>query len=170
MQWLELERLRAADTGLAGELSAQLDALMRRGTLTPAQRRGVRAGDIARYFESEIGRRMLASPRVEREWPFVMRLSAAEALASGEGATDERMLVQGVIDCCFEEEGAWVLVDYKTDHTGLDPDSVRQRHGAQVRLYRRAAQQAGLCVRACVVYLFYTGGIVEIPPDAETFA
>lgn len=166
MQWLELERLRAADTGLAGELSAQLDALMRRGTLTPAQRRGVRAGDIARYFESEIGRRMLASPRVEREWPFVMRLSAAEALASGEGATDERMLVQGVIDCCFEEEGAWVLVDYKTDRDD-DPEALRDRYCAQLRLYARALRDiTQMPVRQAGLFLLRTGAFLDL--SAET--
>ena len=54
------------------------------------------------------------------------------------------------------------IVDYKTDHTGLDEASVREKHSAQVALYRKAAQLAGLKVQKSLVYLFYTGNSVEI--------
>lgn len=39
---------------------------------------------------------------------------------------------------------------------------MRQRHGAQVRLYREAARRAGLVVKRSLVYLFSTGNAVEI--------
>ena len=71
-------------------------------------------------------------------------------------------LVQGVIDLIVLEADGATLVDYKTDHTGLEPERVRQRHGAQVRLYREAAQRAGLVVKRSLVYLFSTGNAVEI--------
>ena len=109
---------------------------------------------------------MLASPRVEREWPFVLRLRAAEALAPGEGASDERMLVQGVIDCCFEEGGAWVLVDYKTDRDD-DPEALRDRYCAQLRLYARALRDiTQMPVRQAGLFLLRTGAFLDL--SAET--
>ena len=39
---------------------------------------------------------------------------------------------------------------------------MRQKHGVQVALYRKAAQLAGIKVKKSVVYLFYTGQAVEI--------
>lgn len=141
MQWIKLPALRGLkDAELKTEVSAQLDTLEARGTLTHTQRRGVRENMITRFFESEMGQRMLASERVEREWPFVLRMDAGEALTSGELSSNsihERILVQGVIDCCFIENGKWVLIDYKTDRED-DLDLLRERYASQLNLYARA--------------------------------
>lgn len=141
MQWIELKRLHTLhDIALKAEIRRQLDELTTRGTLTQAQRQGVRDNMITRYFESSIGQRMLASVRVEREWPFVLRMDAREVLTDREAAVsgaNERILVQGVIDCCFLEDGQWVLVDYKTDRED-DPELLRDRYISQLSLYARA--------------------------------
>lgn len=71
-------------------------------------------------------------------------------------------LVQGVIDLMVLTESGAVLVDYKTDHTGLSEGEVRAKHGLQVNLYRQAAERAGIAVERCEVYLFFTGKSVEI--------
>ena len=160
MELLDVEALKTGD--LRVQLTEQAGRAAAQQRMTREQADAVIGGmeEIARFFEGPLGRAMRDGAAFIREKPFELRMDEA----------GQTRLVQGVIDLIvLTDEGA-VLVDYKTDHTGLDPDSVRQRHGAQVRLYRRAAQQAGLSVRACVVYLFYTGEIVEIPPDAETFA
>lgn len=143
MQWLHTDGLRGREgQALRAELNRQLDALRDRGTLTEAQRRGVRINMIARFFESEIGRRMLNSPHIEREWPFNLRMKSCEALMPDENMMsnpDEHMLVQGVIDCCFEESGEWVLIDYKTDRDD-DPMRLKARYLSQLRLYERALE------------------------------
>ena len=108
--------------------------------------------DDVQVSDSEIGRKILGGAPVLREKPFEIRLD--------EGG--QMRLVQGVIDLMVLEADGATLVDYKTDHTGLEPESVRQRHGAQVRLYREAAQRAGLVVKRSLVYLFSTGNAVEI--------
>lgn len=110
------------------------------------------AEEVLRFLRSEIGRKILGGAPVLREKPFEIRLD--------EGG--QMRLVQGVIDLIVLEADGATLVDYKTDHTGLEPESVRQRHGAQVRLYREAAQRAGLVVKRSLVYLFSTGNAVEI--------
>lgn len=80
---------------------------------------------VADFFRSEIGQRMLESGNVRREWAF--------NLVMDEGGT----LLQGVIDCAFEEDGAWVLVDYKTDRIE-DEDAFVQRYAMQIEWYARA--------------------------------
>ncbi|MDD6879879.1 MAG: 3'-5' exonuclease, partial [bacterium] len=64
----------------------------------------VDAGKLADFAVSSLGRRIAASPAVYREKPFnlVCRVDGSPAL------------VQGIIDCFFEEDGQLVLVDYKT--------------------------------------------------------
>lgn len=144
---MDLERIRAAGPGLREEIVRTLDALVQRGVFTPEERAAVHAEDIFTFFVSSIGQRMLYSTRVEREWAFNWLWRDA----SGREA-----LVQGVIDCCFLEEGAWVLVDYKTD--GGEAAEAIARHRPQVALYAQALSQiTGLPVRERALYLTRRG-------------
>jgi ATP-dependent helicase/nuclease subunit A len=43
-----------------------------------------------------------------------------------------------VIDACFLEDGAWVLLDYKTDRVEGDPKEYAKKHARQVTLYANA--------------------------------
>ena len=53
-------------------------------------------------------------------------------------------LLQGVIDLCFLEDGAWVLVDFKTDRIH-DGDELWRRYGRQISFYRQALQEGTTC-------------------------
>ncbi len=53
----------------------------------------------------------------------------------------ERILIQGIIDLYFEEDGKLILVDYKTDRTGNAEDLI-PRYRTQLHYYRRALEQA----------------------------
>ncbi len=83
-------------------------------------------GDAAAFFESTLGQRLLAAQEIHREWGFNLRL-------------DKGTLLQGVMDCAFLEDGAWVLVDYKTDHV-VSEEAFVQRHQAQMEWYARALE------------------------------
>ena len=86
----------------------------------------------ARFLESPLGRRLLASPTVRREWAFNLVTTPRQV---GHSDSDEPMLMQGAIDLCFMENDAWILVDYKTD---WDDSVLIQRYAPQLRLYARA--------------------------------
>ena len=49
------------------------------------------------------------------------------------------LMLQGVIDCAFEENGCWVLADYKTDRI-LDDSSFVERYTMQLNWYTRALE------------------------------
>ena len=94
---------------------------------------------LADFFRSDLGQRMLHSPVVRREWAFNLVI---------EGGS----LLQGVIDCAFQEDGAWVLVDYKTDRIA-DEEAFRQRYAKQIDWYARALESiTGLPVREKYLY------------------
>ena len=51
------------------------------------------------------------------------------------------LLIQGIIDCCFEDDDGIVVVDYKTDYIDFKDkevsyDAIRRRYEKQVALYR----------------------------------
>ncbi len=65
---------------------------------------------VKRVMSSELWTRARQSPRVLVETPFQTLFSDAESDSSG-----VPLILRGVIDLIFQEDGAWVLVDYKTD-------------------------------------------------------
>ena len=65
------------------------------------------------FFNSDLGQRLIASKRVERELPFSMLFDGNRYIPDVENG--ERLFLQGIIDTVFVEDDQWVLVDYKTD-------------------------------------------------------
>ena len=62
------------------------------------------------------------------------------------------MLVQGIIDAYFEEEGELVLVDYKTDRVSEEQE-LTDRYKVQLDLYERALEQiTGKKVKEKLIY------------------
>jgi ATP-dependent helicase/nuclease subunit A len=85
--------------------------------LSPAEIREVHLW-VHGALASDLGRRVAKCPRVFRE------VSASYF--------DGEVLKEGVTDLAFEEDGAWVLVDYKTDR---DLQSRRFQYENQLNLY-----------------------------------
>ena len=76
------------------------------------------------------------------------------------------MLVQGVIDCCFIDDGGWVLIDYKTDRED-DMDLLRERYISQLNLYARALDEVThMPVRQKGLFLLRKGAFLDLT-DAE---
>ena len=170
MQCLDLNALAPlSGRALAAEIAAQLDALRSGGRMTPAQREAVYPGKIARFLEGETGRRLLAARNVQREWPFNALMRIHEALEEDErgDAQDEEILVQGTIDCCFEEDGAWVLLDYKTDRSD-DAAALTLRYRNQLRLYALALERiTGMPVKEIRLCLLLAGEALLVPLKSE---
>ena len=50
---------------------------------------------------------------------------------------DEKIIVQGAVDLCFEENGSIVVVDFKTDRTD-SPQALAEAYGEQLSVYAQA--------------------------------
>jgi ATP-dependent helicase/nuclease subunit A len=128
---------------LTRELERQIGYLRTSGRLYG----DVEPGLIARFFEGKTGQRLLKSPRVEREWSFNLRVDSG----------GERFLVQGVIDCCFLEDGQWVLLDYKTDRAD-DLSALLERYRPQIDWYAKALEKiTGIPVKERLICLLRAG-------------
>jgi len=173
MQHLDLKAIRTAlqdgrpgdpaanseiNHALAEEITHQIQAMTRRDLLTRQQAESAAVQKICRFFLSPLGSRMLSSPGICREVPFNMEMSCSELhpTMTGEAGNDETVLLQGVIDCYFEEPHALVLQHYKTDAI---PDGqeglIQERYGLQISCYAKALTLlTGKTVKERVVYLF----------------
>ena len=73
-------------------------------------------------------------------------------------------MIQGIIDCWFEEDGQLVLVDYKSNYVsaGRGPEEIAKLYEEQISLYREALEGAtGKTVKEAYLFLFDTGQFVE---------
>ena len=142
---LNLDALRGAPS-LERAVNGELARLRGLGVLTAQEAQAVTAPMVTRLFASPVGVRMLESPRVEREWAFTFKRTAQDGSVQ---------LVQGIVDCCFMENGQWVLVDYKTDR---DAAGAIERHRGQLALYAQALEGiTGTPVRDRILYLVRLG-------------
>lgn len=110
------------------------------------------------FIRSGLGRRVAASPRVEREWAFIADIDGT--------------VVRGTIDLWFEENNELHLVDYKTDAVTAAAAPVRAREYApQLALYAMALERAmGLRPKAAWLHFLRANIVIEIGLDDATIA
>ncbi len=140
----------------------QISDMVKRQVIKPQQAEAADAAKIARFFASPLGQRMLKSQKIVREMPFEIALDAS--VLPGVDAAGEQILLQGIIDCYFYEDGALVLVDYKTDRVNsrADAEKVKKRYAPQLALYARALEQiTGETVKEKNLYLFSCESVVN---------
>ncbi|WP_058301918.1 UvrD-helicase domain-containing protein [Gorillibacterium timonense] len=120
-----------------------VEQMTARRLLTAEQAAVVAPAELFRFFQTEIGRRLLFAGRVERELPFSLKLKAGELYPGLQGKdAEETILVQGIIDCLFEDAGGLVLLDYKTDSLWREEAAGRaERYRIQLELYAKAVEQ-----------------------------
>ena len=147
---------RMARTGdAAAALEEQLDAMAAAGEISREIYEIISRRALTAFLESGLFARMAAADGkglLSKERPFVMGISAAEVKA--EYPASETVLVQGIIDAYFEEDGRIVLVDYKTDRIKR-PQELTDRYRRQMELYAQALESGtGRPVSEMLLYSF----------------
>lgn len=146
---------------------AELQALIEKGRIRKDALSLVTPRKILRFFESGLGRRMQRAAKagtLKKEQPFVIGLAYHEVYGEEDAEpVQEYVMVQGMIDAYFEENGELVLVDYKTDSVRENvKEELTKRYRTQLMYYARAlCQVTGKTVKERMIYAFSNG---------ETFA
>lgn len=154
MQWLPLAQYTQAS------LTKELDALVTKGTFTEEERNLLSDTSLYKFFSSDLGKRLINAKRIEREMPFSMLFEGKRVYDTLEDG--ENLFLQGIIDTAFEEDGEWVLVDYKTDRVKSGEDLIK-RYKIQMDLYKEALQRlTGMPVKACYIYSFRLHDAISI--------
>ena len=146
-------------------LQSLLEQMVEKELLSTEQMEVIDREAIVEFFQSELGCRLLASKNVRREIPFSVSLQAKEVYADWNSSQDEQVLVQGIIDCLFEDECGLVLLDYKTDtitdrfKEGFEKakPTLQDRYQVQIQLYAKAVEQI-LKKPIAEKYLFFFDG------------
>jgi ATP-dependent helicase/nuclease subunit A len=145
--------------------------LVHKEILTEEQKRAISLENIVGFFQSDLGQRMARATSIQREIPFSMSVPLSEISETGEGAPEETILVQGVIDCVFRDEFGIVLLDYKTDgihdryKDGFAEAKpvLEERYRVQIELYTRALESIWKeTVSEKYLYFFDGGHVLEL--------
>ncbi len=134
----------------------ELERLVQKGFLTSAEANAVELDRVRAFFQSPVFHRILASVHTEREFRFTVNLPAGWISPDlPDSVREEPAVLQGAVDCVFEENGGLVIVDYKTDR-GSDPGALWERYREQLRLYCYALERCtGKKVNECLLYSFF---------------
>lgn len=145
----------------AAAIEALAAELVQRGRLTAAEAAALRRKELLGFFASPLAARLRRAERIEKEQPFSLLLSPMELYPSAPETAD-RVLLNGIIDCCFWEGDAVVLLDYKSDRV-YDEETLAERYRLQLRLYQTALERAlGLRVKEVYLYAFALGRAVRL--------
>lgn len=151
--------VRAQKQGILKEL----EYLEETGRISGEEKTMVHRGKLEALLTSSLGLRIQQAEKrgqLYREQPFVMGLPARELQAETE--SEENVLVQGVIDCFFEEPDGLVLVDYKTDRIEETKELIH-RYKTQMEYYKKALERVmGKEVKECLLYSFYLQETIDI--------
>lgn len=156
MQYLSYEK--CAD--ISG-VCAELDRLHKCGYLSDDEHKMIDAEQIAAFFRTDIGLKLVSGAEVLREFKFSI-LDDGETYVPG--MIGEKVLVQGVVDCAVIEDDGLIIVDFKTDRTNemLLPDLVKT-YTPQVKLYSRAMERIyQKPVKEASLYFFRIGKLVKV--------
>lgn len=142
---------------------AQKVSWEQQGKIRPEESNLVWIPDIVKFTKTTLGKRMKEAQelgKLHREQQFIIGIPPSEVshTTNDEGKTgieDEIVMIQGVIDAYFEEDGEIVLVDYKTDYVEKENGMqvLLNRYKIQLDYYEKAIKQiTGLSVKERLIY------------------
>ncbi len=151
-------RTEKAPEGIKAQLNRQMDDFVSQGLLEQTWREGISMAKLYTFFESSLAGRMMQAAdagKLWREQPFVLGLAAGRL--GEEFPEGEQVLIQGIIDVFFEEDGKIVVADYKTDAVS-DPKELIARYQIQLDYYEEAlARLTDKKVMQKIIYSFALG-------------
>lgn len=123
----------------------------------------ISTSDILLFLQSRSGCRMhkaAISNLLKKEQPFVLSVNAGEVYPDLDSTED--ILVQGIIDVYFEEDGQLVVLDYKTDKVSESLE-LKEKYHAQLDYYAKALEQLlGKKVKEKIIYSFTLGEEMQV--------
>ena len=136
MELLDFSKIYTMDL-----LRENIENLKNEGYLDAGTAGCIQKKEIMEFLNTNVGKRMQNAARAKtlyREQPFVLGVDAKEFYPDQKKG--EMVLIQGIIDAYFEEDGEIIVLDYKTDRVQTEAE-LKDRYREQLRLYTKALEQ-----------------------------
>lgn len=148
------------------DIQSQIDRIAALGQLSPRQAQAVDKNAILGFFASDIGQRIRNADTVVREQRFSLLCPAEVFFDVPQG---ENVLLQGVVDCCIEEDGHLTVIDYKTDYVTAETlPELTSHYKNQLKAYAWAMERiTKKPVEHCMLCFLRGGLTAQIRPFGE---
>ena len=151
------------------EIKEQLHELFENELLLSEELKVINPTKILSFFRSDLGKKVLelnrSGEKIYREIPFYTEISSLEVDKTLDNIyKDEKVRLQGIIDCFFEYNGDTILIDYKTDYImeGHE-DEFKDKYRKQLDYYSDAIfKLTGKKVKYKYLYSFYLEKEIQI--------
>lgn len=131
-----MQYIRYEACGSEAAVSREIDRLVEEGYLSKEQGELVNRKQIARFFATEMGRKLSSGVPCLREFKFSILDDGSHY---GENLEGEQVLLQGVVDCAILEGDGITILDFKTDYVTEDTiGEAAERYRSQVEVYGEA--------------------------------
>jgi ATP-dependent helicase/nuclease subunit A len=148
----------------AKDVGAEVARLLEKQLITSRQAEYIDGQRVRNFFQSSLYARMAKAKSLSREQRFMTFVPATMLDDSlPKEFEDEKIVIQGIVDCIFEEDDGLVVVDYKTDRVET-PEELVDRYGKQLQLYAHMlAQTKEKPVKELLLYSFSLNTVVAVP-------
>ena len=152
--------LQFADFAALDDPEAEIERLVSQRFITAKQAKLIDRRKLANFVSSDIFRRIRASGDVTREFRFTFEADASDFIPD---APEEKLLVQGAIDCFFIEDSKCVVVDYKTDRITDNAAEKAAYYKPQLEIYARGLKElTGMEVSEAILYFLDADEAVRV--------
>ena len=157
MQYLPFDTTPDADS-----VRLVVQRLLDTRRLTIQQAEAVDCDKLAAFLASPLAQRIREGRNLLREYRFALLVPAS--LYDKSMDHTEEMMLQGVVDCCYETDEGLVIVDFKTDRIRPGEEAERTEvYRPQLEAYAHALEQVlEKKVASRILYFFATGREVAL--------
>ncbi|GEK29222.1 helicase-exonuclease AddAB subunit AddA [Furfurilactobacillus siliginis] len=157
----------------AESIQMLINQLVNDHVLTDAVALKINVDQVLAFYDSELGQNVVTHREgLHREAAFSLLMPAYQLYQGINRPTDlataEQILVHGIIDGYFVDNGALTVFDYKTDHLNATDmsaglEKLANRYKGQLNLYAAAlTSMTGLPVEHKLIYSLSAGKAIEI--------
>ena len=156
-----LQYLKYENCSDVQEVKAEIHRLVIEGFLTQEQGALVNGEKLARFFQTEPGRKLRSGAPCLREFKFSI---LDDGCHYGEGLEGEQVLLQGVVDCALLESEGITVIDFKTDRvTEETVCAAVERYSLQVQTYADALSRIyEMPIKQKMLYFFALDRFMEL--------
>jgi len=140
---------------------AEIQRLVEEKFISEQQAKWVDPQQIALFFTTDIGKQIRNAETVLREFKFSILVDSQTGSCT---TPEDKMLLQGVVDCALIEGDGITIIDFKSDRIHEDAlADAADRYREQVLIYAEALSRIyQLPIKSALLYFFQLGKFIPI--------
>lgn len=156
MQFIDFKKCKSIH-----EINEQLKILCEKEIISKIQFEAIDPYKILAFTMSDVYSKMEKSNKIIREFKFSVLQDAKKFYNV---STDDKVLLQGVVDCMFFEDDGITIIDYKTDNINENNiKMISENYAYQVEVYANAMSEIfNMPVKQKLLYYFKNDSFYDI--------